>query len=169
MPLHAGEIAFGAKSSIICHKSCKGLALRESRGQQLDFAPPAEEVFVQNAAPKWPAHSRSIPSRLWLPLWWKVSCKWELLALVIAEITVTRVSQYESEIFLSKTLQTPLLFPLLLLPHFIEFIKKQSAVILFSQAVISCHFSWISRGRNLNALAAAPQRRTGIHFQQCCG
>lgn len=45
MPLHAGEIAFGAKSSLICPESCEGLGTvstqREAPGQQLDFAPPA--------------------------------------------------------------------------------------------------------------------------------
>lgn len=60
----------------------------------------------------------------------RISQKSELLLLLlIVQIMVTSVSQHKSEIFLRKTPRTPPLFPLLLLPHFIPFIKSVEGVI----------------------------------------
>lgn len=55
------------------------------------------------------------------------------------EIIVTCVSQYKSEVFLSKTLQTPPLFPLLLLPPFIEFIKSMEGTISGDIIFLGCY------------------------------
>lgn len=85
-------------------------------------------------------HSQLAPFQAWQST--KMKGFMQMWVVIIASDSgnnSTCVSQHKSEIFPSKTLQTPLLFPPLLLPHFIQFIKSMEGAISSDIIFLGCY------------------------------
>lgn len=115
--------------------------LRVPRGRELPGGlRPVPSTSLSTSTRGTELHSQLAPFQAWQST--KMKGFMQMCVVIIASDSgnnSTCVSQHKSEIFPSKTLQTPLLFPPLLLPHFIQFIKSMEGAISSDIIFLGCY------------------------------